>query len=64
MDTTPLLTNDDVQDRLIDAVGETGTAKIVRGDLMIQAFENAQWMYHGRVEDPEGAQGVIQDFFS
>jgi hypothetical protein len=59
-----LLSNDDVVNILFAEVGETGNAKIVRTDLLIQQEENASWMCHGSVVDPAGAAGVIHDFFS
>jgi hypothetical protein len=59
-----LLSADEVLERLLDEVGATGQAKIVRGALMIQAEEKSRWMFHGVVEDTAAAEEVICEYFS
>lgn len=59
------LSNDAILDALIADVSETGSAKIVAdGILMIRGDLRSPWLPYGRVEDPEEAAQIIDDYFN
>lgn len=63
-DNTAKLSAEEVTEVLNDWVGATGSAKIVKGDLMVQSEENSDWSYCGTVADVEGAKAQIQEYFN
>lgn len=47
----------------LDEIGETGSAKIVRGDLYTQVEENSDWLFCGSVDDEPEAEEILDTWF-
>lgn len=58
------MTASQIQDELIDSVGETGNAKVKSGGLYIQREENCDWQFVGSVEDEAEAKQAVSEYFN
>jgi hypothetical protein len=58
------MTASEIQNQLVENVGETGNAKVEDGGLYIQCEENTDWQFYGSVEDVDDAKRVVNEFFN